>query len=65
MTKKHFEAFAEEIAKIEDSNIRGCVTHVVSSVCGKFNNRFDHARFAEKISELRRGILLDRCEPVW
>ena len=47
MTKKHFEAFADKIAQIEDNKTREYVALLVAEVCRRFNDNFDYDRFFE------------------
>jgi len=52
MTKKDFEAFAEEISKVENDRDKRVLTLVVSKVALQFNERFDMKRFMERIDKL-------------
>ena len=45
MTRKHFEALAAEIAKIEDKAAREQAAVAVVNACEKFNPNFDRTRF--------------------
>jgi len=45
MTKKHFRAFADAIANIDDRTERERVASLVANVCRQFNSRFDRERF--------------------
>lgn len=45
MTKKHFEALAREIAKIEDQAARESAALAVVRAVAEFNDRFNVGRF--------------------
>jgi hypothetical protein len=45
MSKKHYVAFAESVARIEDSEGRGRVAKLVADVCAQFGGKFDRGRF--------------------
>lgn len=45
MSKKHFQALAAEIAKIEDLKARVSAAMAVGAVALKDNARFDYPRF--------------------
>lgn len=53
MSKKHFKAFADAIALIEDEQQREGVLTVVCRVCYEDNPRFDQSRFVEWIRRVR------------
>jgi hypothetical protein len=55
MTRKHFNAFAKRISRIEDSDKRLKVAMVVADVCYEFNHRFDWCTF-------RKACGLDKDE---
>lgn len=45
MTKKHFQAIAESIAKIQDMNERKRQAEFQAELCKAANPRFDEKRF--------------------
>lgn len=45
LTKKHFEAFAEEVRRIDDPAQRQQAFWTIASVAVRFNPNFDHERF--------------------
>lgn len=45
MTKKHFEALAREIVKIENDMARAAACNAVINVAEQFNPRFDWEKF--------------------
>lgn len=45
MTRKHFQALADEIANISDDTARLAAARAVARACAKFNPAFDMARF--------------------
>lgn len=45
MSRKHFVALAETIARIENNEVREQTARAVASVCAECNGRFDRGRF--------------------
>lgn len=45
MTRRHYTAFANAIAEIDDPKIRRIVAELVADVCRSDNSRFDRERF--------------------
>jgi len=45
MNQVHFQAFADAIVKIEDTEERFAVSILVGEVCESFNNRFNWEKF--------------------
>lgn len=45
MSRKHFQLFAETIAKIEDKTKRREQAETVAIVCTQANDRFNRAKF--------------------
>jgi len=45
MTKKHFQALADEIACISDDTARRAAARAVANACKRFNPSFDRERF--------------------
>ena len=54
MTRKHFEAFAEEIGKMigEDPKGAGVAAVVMIRVAQKFNPNFDVSRFQDAVAKV-------------
>jgi len=49
MTRKHFIAFAEAVAKIKDESNREYVASLIGTVLAEDNPRFDWERFHKHI----------------
>jgi hypothetical protein len=45
MSRKHFQALADEIRFISDLTARKIAAQAVASACAQCNNRFDYGRF--------------------
>lgn len=45
MTKRHFQALADEIANISDDTARLAAARAVARACARFNSAFDRGRF--------------------
>jgi hypothetical protein len=47
MTRKHFEAIAQAIAKIEDLDTRVMIAEAMARTCAQANPRFNQTKFFE------------------
>jgi hypothetical protein len=45
MSRKHFQALADEISYISDALARKFAAQAVANACARSNNRFDYSRF--------------------